>query len=97
MDAQLKAKWVAALRSGQFTQGRDYLYNPSKGSYCCLGVLCAINGISEDAISSQMTTDISRWLDSDLLSKEQRDHLGNKMNDAGVPFAEIADYIEKNL
>jgi hypothetical protein len=38
MDAQWKAKWVAALRSGEYEQGRMYLKRDDK--FCCLGVLC---------------------------------------------------------
>lgn len=44
LDPELKAKWVAALRSGNFAQGsaqlkRGYLDEPT---YCCLGVLCEV-------------------------------------------------------
>lgn len=41
MDADLKAQWLAALRSGQYEQGRYVLRTPSN-KYCCLGVLCDI-------------------------------------------------------
>lgn len=44
MDAQLKAKWVEALRSGEFKQGQGKLHNPKEDSYCCLGVLCKLSG-----------------------------------------------------
>lgn len=42
MDVELKTKWVAALRSGEYEQGRNYLCNDHSGDYtfCCLGVLC---------------------------------------------------------
>lgn len=46
MDAVLKAQWVAALRSGKYTQGfgslRMVLENPRPDvpCHCCLGVLC---------------------------------------------------------
>ena len=33
-------KWVAALRSGKFKQGRSYLQMGD--NYCCLGVACVI-------------------------------------------------------
>ena len=36
--AKLK-KWLAALRSGEYKQGRNMLYNEHNGSFCCLGVL----------------------------------------------------------
>lgn len=44
MDAELKAKWVDALRSGKFRQGDAMLYNMSQNSFCCLGVLCKVMG-----------------------------------------------------
>lgn len=40
-------KWVAALRSGKYTQGRLYL-KTADGSFCCLGVACEVaieNGV----------------------------------------------------
>lgn len=39
MPKELKAKWVKALRSGKYKQGRGRLYNPETASFCCLGVL----------------------------------------------------------
>lgn len=40
-------KWVAALRSGTYKQGKDLLHRIGKESspdqFCCLGVLCAIS------------------------------------------------------
>lgn len=41
MDADVKKKWVEALRSGDYKQGRAML-RPSKDRYCCLGVLCEV-------------------------------------------------------
>lgn len=43
MSKILKKKWLNALRSGKFKQGRAILRNKN-GEYCCLGVLCAIRG-----------------------------------------------------
>lgn len=49
MNEDIKAEWVAALRSGQYSQTCSYLsvvgqkeadYIPS--GYCCLGVLCEL-------------------------------------------------------
>lgn len=42
MTAEMKAKWLEALRSGKYKQGRNLLRNGDK--YCCLGVLCDIDG-----------------------------------------------------
>lgn len=42
MNAEIKAQWVAALRSGEYRQGRSQLRTetPDGHRYCCLGVLC---------------------------------------------------------
>ena len=41
MKQEWKDKWVAALRSGDYEQGREGLRD-YKNRYCCLGVLCDI-------------------------------------------------------
>lgn len=43
MDPEVKAKWVAALRSRKYKQGQSYLKIIEKNGaqkHCCLGVLC---------------------------------------------------------
>ena len=35
-------RWVDALRSGEYKQGRNFLERD--GKFCCLGVLCEIEG-----------------------------------------------------
>jgi hypothetical protein len=96
MDAQLKSKWVAALRSGNYQQGKTVLYHPKHETYCCLGVLCVVHGDSLSKLAHACTTNIT-WFDTGLDDK-QRSLLGDTMNDSeGKSFAEIADYIEKNL
>jgi DNA-directed RNA polymerase subunit N (RpoN/RPB10) len=42
MDKELKAKWVAALRSGEYQQGYATLYDSGIDRYCCLGVLISV-------------------------------------------------------
>lgn len=42
MDKAIKARWVAALRSGKYKQGAGVLHNVDKNTFCCLGVLCEI-------------------------------------------------------
>jgi hypothetical protein len=45
MNPELKAKWVAALRSGEYQQCSDAMHvsdehdDDAKGYHCCLGVL----------------------------------------------------------
>jgi hypothetical protein len=48
MDPNIKEKWLAALRSGEYDQAKAVLKRihpgdpESKPAYCCLGVLCEI-------------------------------------------------------
>jgi hypothetical protein len=39
MTPAQKAAWVAALRSGRYTQGKEYLRDRDN-RFCCLGVYC---------------------------------------------------------
>ena len=48
LDPEKKAKWLKALRSGRYTQGRAKLRKKvSKGKYeyCCLGVYANVCGV----------------------------------------------------
>lgn len=43
LKPEVKAKWLEALRSGRYQQGRSYLHTASpdgEDRFCCLGVLC---------------------------------------------------------
>lgn len=42
MKPEIKEKWVAALRSGEYKQGRNNLANVKTNRFCCLGVLCEV-------------------------------------------------------
>lgn len=45
MDQGIKARWVEALRSGKYLQGKNdlrYRADHKKSEFCCLGVLCEI-------------------------------------------------------
>lgn len=51
MKPELKAKWLEALRSGGYRQGKGFLQqiDNTTGAYtnCCLGVLCKVAGLPE--------------------------------------------------
>src|SRR5689334_11788613 len=40
MNKEVKDQWVAALRSGEYEQGKGTLQED--GKFCCLGVLCEL-------------------------------------------------------
>lgn len=93
MDTNLKTKWVEALRSGEYKQGRFLLYNEIENAYCCLGVLCKVHepkftpGV-EIAYTAINGLGVNESLQNDFMI----------MNDTLVKsFSEIATYIERNL
>lgn len=105
MNQEIKAKWVAALRSGNYEQGHYRLR--SNDRYCCLGVLCDIVGGGEWIESDAGY----KWFDKSILtsyilplsvqklanlSSQKADAL-MRLNDQFIPFNGIADYIEINL
>jgi hypothetical protein len=106
MDAEIKTKWVEALRSGKYEQTR-HTVRDHRG-FCCLGVLCDIAGATwktDEACEfyveydcDQSVTGTPETLDLAIgLGESGRDAV-MRMNDADEKsFAEIADYIEQNL
>ena len=109
MNKEIKEKWVAALRSGEYEQARKKLYYA--GGYCCLGVLCVvadskfgeweIQGTQQfykDAIGSIWTTNLPNSLASEFNIDQYSIDVLVRMNDVDLAtFDEIADYIEKYL
>ena len=96
MNPELKAKWVAALRSGKYEQARCQL---SDGvGFCCLGVLCELMKRPYTPEFSFPSTDIQAEAG---LNASNCKVLANLNDGAGGSirhsFPEIADYIEKNL
>ncbi len=102
MNPELKAKWLRALRSGDYSQCRKDLRDAD--SFCCLGVLCDVSGlggwngadqyvIGEDARSGYPHGAVREAADVDggMVRRLAR------MNDDGASFAEIADVIEREL
>lgn len=103
MDNDLKQKWVNALRSGNYTQGRGGL-RTANNEYCCLGVLCDVTDQSK-----WVFTDIGNFYawdgyiglppiswDSDMLDRKTL-VLSNLNDGQQKSFSEIADWIEENL
>lgn len=41
MKYRIMKKWVKALRSGEYKQGKDVLHD-KENKFCCLGVLCSL-------------------------------------------------------
>lgn len=84
LKPEIKSKWITALRSGEYKQGTRALYNKSNNTFCCLGVLCHVNGATMSnascyALGVSDTEQHALWILNDF-------------DDATFP--QIADYIE---
>ncbi len=113
LKPEVKQKWVEALRSGRYKQGRRKLRVGDE--YCCLGVLCDIAGTELDATWIPCPVFTGQDPPSYIfgataltqLDAEQAHSIGIRqaeqkqlifMNDTqNSSFSEIADYIETNL
>lgn len=107
MDAELKAKWLKALRSGEYTQGKGKLYNYEDRAYCCIGVLAAIQGVNfeddprfdieDDLCTSSLPAELTAGLGPYEAGALADMNDGSGRERPAKTFAEIADYIEASL
>lgn len=111
MDKKIKQKWLKALRSGKYKQGKYQLRR--EDSFCCLGVLCDIhskeqgisweestsgtNEISENSGNFEILLPPKVELWSGLANNDVLRQLVSKNDDEGASFKEIADIIDTNL
>lgn len=102
MNGELKAKWLEALRSGKYKQGRGRLRDESN-QFCCLGVLCDVGGLGAWGIDDGgYFYEVNGWKStlvppaSDVIDRYEADLMA--LNDGNrLSFKEIADWIEENI
>lgn len=110
MDQNFKRRWVEALRSGKYVQGKNYLLR--NGRHCCLGVACELlveekKLVKEEDVVSETFcfrpaaggswrhSTIPRSSLSSIGLDDATESKLMDMNDSqGKSFSEIADYIE---
>lgn len=108
MKTELKQKWVNALRSGEYKQGKNYLRrkNSSGDTYCCLGVLFDVwKGDWEEITNCYAAKNIDGTASTAtlvrLLTKIDLSDITHNtlisMNDNGKSFHEIANWIEGHI
>lgn len=89
MKLEIKEKWVEALRSGDYKQGKSQLAFNDK--YCCLGVLCEL--AFQEGIVEKTKTDESNstYYDNDwaYLPKKVMAWSGIR-NNSGAPLSGTA-------
>ena len=83
MNPEVKAQWVADLRSGNFTQGTGVLHrqhdNTATGhTFCCLGVLCE-RAVAAEVAERQISTSLDpAWRGIATYYGTNEKDLGNK-------------------
>lgn len=102
---QHRAEWVAALRSGKYKQTQGNLHDDV--GYCCLGVACELAGIRRttrfiggwvryEGEASTLPLGAQEWLGVKTDDPHGSDDgVYSAMNDASVPFEQIADHFEQ--
>ena len=84
MDKKIKERWVAALRSGEYKQGKGQLVTPDDSgelTYCCLGVLCDL--AIKDGVDIDLSYDSNSFVFEDVYGF-------NEEEDASLPPAVVA-------
>jgi hypothetical protein len=110
MNKRIKARWVKALRSGRYKQGRNML-RTDDGKFCCLGVLCDLHSKSTGTAwgtdgryfgnSATLPLPVMEWAGLDLapeLTIGGSTLFASEHNDEGSwRFSTIAKAIEAQL
>ncbi len=105
MNAELKQKWIAALRSGGWKQARGHLRRLNVPEYCCLGVLCEVSGegLVLSSISREWNATWQFHRAPNTLAPGSYGMTGveidqlTSLNDGGNDFPAIADWIDANI
>lgn len=109
MKAEIKQKWIAALRGGEYKQTTGKLR--CEDSFCCLGVLCDLFGKECDMGWSNMAgrytffgkekTLMPQVMEWSGIHSRVASYSGGTLTYAndniGKTFDEIADIIEKHF
>ncbi len=110
MSLELGKKWVDALRSGVYTQGKHGLRDVVNNEFCCLGVLCELidptawteyeddgHGNRSPFMSYGRGNEANgAYAPLDMLPIIDQSRLSN-LNDGGKSFEVIADVIEQDI
>lgn len=107
INPEVKAKWVAALRSGNYPQTKGRLRDAN--GFCCFGVLCDLKDHTAWSASGNYEyqsalppVSVRQFSGIDALDDIEVEIYGTykplaRHNDDGRTFAEIADAIEAQL
>jgi hypothetical protein len=103
MDNELKGRWVRALKSTHYAQGKKALRSEND-KWCCLGVLCNIIDPDSweqrpgDGLGHPLAIKSGNYLNEKGLCvtglTEDQMHVLARLNDHGTPFHIIANVIQ---
>ena len=106
LPKKFKEEWIAALRSGEYKQGKNQLNNRHSDTYCCMGVACVVAGHKKTLMNNADSfIDLGKYKNvPSIIKGDPRNSVVNSlvsMND-GVyqqqkSFNQIADWIQINL
>lgn len=95
MKREIRDRWTAALRSGEYEQGVGSF--EEDGKHCALGVLCDVMGLPTTVRG------VGNWGAARGLLEGVSPHDIAERNDSGgedcepMPFTHLADWIEENV
>lgn len=96
-----KAKWVAALRSGNYHQnkGSTLLTHPADQSYSAIGVALRLAGVSDRQIMDmgEYASIQYPFFPKELLHGTELNNKITLLEDKGMSFSWLASYIERYL
>ncbi len=92
--------WIQALRSGEYNQGRNFLSDSDRSTYCCLGVACVLFGErigNQQALPRKGAGAFQALGDCepDVLYKGRKTGVVTLNDEVQLTFEEIADLLEK--
>lgn len=87
-----KEEWIAALRSGDFKQGRGVLASVGYDEFCCIGVYGCLMTDSRNPYTAKHGV---YHAVTALIGLRNRHALVSLNDIEGKSFDEIADYLEK--
>lgn len=110
MNKIIKERWISALNSGEYKQGKGVLRS-ADNRYCCLGVLCDIYSKEHNVEWEQdgnyeildngylLPKEVVLWseMNTDVGAYDDSNYALTTDNDSGKTFDEIAKIIEKHF
>ena len=103
LPEKIKTSWVQALRSGEYKQGKFFLFTQTTvdgEKFCCLGVLCLIAGADKESLRLNCHPHSVGMFDSetfDVFYKGKYVTLPELNDGYKLTFNQIADIVEEQV